>query len=283
MSECTTIKSNQVAYLREHKLEALEWLKNRWLSAGIESGDILLTHSNIIRTLGTLKRNGFEPSAEIILESFIQSVGEKGTLLFPLFNYDFTRGVTFDIRTTKSQMGALTEAARNHPNAVRTGHPIYSFCAIGEHAIKFEGLDNISGYGADSPFGILRELDGKIAVLDIVENDSMTFHHYVEEMMLVTYRYFKYFKADYIDSDGLKTRKSYSIYVRDLEKKVETNLEPIGNKLWEASIYKGDLPHTETGLRIARANDVYDFVSSVIIEGNALGNLYQIGEQNDWQ
>jgi len=258
-------------------MHAVELLKKRWLSAGVESGDTLLLHSNIIRTLRILKRNGYEPSVDIILESFIQSVGKKGTVLFPLFNFDFTSGVTFDIRTTKSQMGALTEAARNHPDAVRTGHPIYSFCAIGEHASKFDGLDNVSGYGADSPFAMLRELDGKIAVLDIVENGSMTFHHHVEEMMLVTYRYMKYFEADYIDICGFKTRKAYSIYVRDLEKKVETNVEPIGNKLWEASIYKGNLPNTETGLRIARANDVYDFVSSVITEGNALGNLYRIG------
>ena len=256
-------------------MDGIEWLKSRWLSAGIESGDVVLLHSNILRTLGLLKRNSFQPSVDVILESFIQAVGKNGTLLFPVFNFDFTSGVTFDIRSTKSHMGALTEAARNHPNAERTGHPIYSFCAIGALAYKFKEVDNVSGYGVDSPFGILRELDGKIAILDVME---MTFHHHVEEMMSVNYRYMKYFEADYIDRDGLKNRKSYSIYVRDLEKKVETNLEPIGNKLWEASIYKGDLPNTETGLRVARANDVYDFVSSVITEGKALGNLYQIGD-----
>ena len=258
-------------------MNAVNWLKKRWLSAGVEEGDTLLLHSNIMRTLGLLRRNGYEPSVNTILESFIQSVGGQGTLVFPLFNFDFTSGVQFDIRTSKSHMGALTEEARNHPNAVRTGHPIYSFCAIGKHANKFEGLDNVSGYGADSPFAMLRELDGKIAVLDIIENGSMTFHHHVEEMMLVNYRYMKYFEGDYIDRNGSKTKKSYSIYVRDLDSKVETNLEPIGVKLWEASIYKGDLPNTETGLRIASANEVFEFVSNVIAEGNALGNLYEIG------
>lgn len=258
-------------------MNAVNWLKKRWLSVGIEEGDTLLLHSNIMRTLGVLRRNGYEPSVSAILESFIQSVGEQGTLLFPLFNFDFISGIQFDIRTTKSHMGALTEEARNHPNAVRTGHPVYSFCVIGKHASKFEGLDNVSGYGADSPFAMLRELDGKIAVLDIVENGSMTFHHHVEEMMSVNYRYMKYFEGDYTDSNGMKTKKSYSIYVRDLERKVETNLEPIGAKLWEESIYKGDIPNAETGLRIANANEVFDFVSNVVAEGNALGNLYKIG------
>jgi aminoglycoside 3-N-acetyltransferase len=266
-----------VTDLRGLKVDAIEWLKARWLSAGIESGDVVLLHSNIVRTLGLLKRNGYKPSVDVILESFIQAVDENGTLLFPLFNFDFTSGVTFDVRTTKSHMGALTEAARNHPEAVRTGHPIYSFCAIGALANKFEALDNVSGYGVDSPFGMLRELDGKVVVLDIIENNSMTFHHHVEEMMLVSYRYMKNFKADYVDQSGYKKEKSYSIYVRDLDKNVETELEPIGEKLWEASIYKGDRPNNETGLRVARANAIFDYVSKVIAQGNALGNLYKIG------
>ena len=205
-------------------MEAIEWLKSRWLSSGIQSGDIVLLHSNVMRTLGLLKRNGFQPSVGIILESFIQAVGNNGTLLFPLFNFEFTSGVTFDMRSTKSHMGSLTEEARNYPNSVRTGHPIYSFCAIGAFAYKFKGVDNVSGYGIDSPFGIIRELDGKIAVLDIVENNSMTFHHHVEEMMSVSYRYMKNFTGDYIDLDGNKLEKTYSIYVRNLNEKVQTEL-----------------------------------------------------------
>jgi aminoglycoside 3-N-acetyltransferase len=259
---------------RGHKVDATQWLKSRWLSSGIESGDVVLLHSNIVRTMGLLKRNGFQPLVHTIMESFIQAVGKDGTLLFPLFNFDFTDGITFDINTTKSHMGALTEAARNHPDAIRTGHPIYSFCAIGALAYKFKGVDNVSGYGADSPFGILRELDGKIAILDVTE---MTFHHHVEEMMSVSYRYMKNFTGNYINFDGSKVEKTYSIYVRDLDKRVETELEPIGKKLWEASIYKGDYPNIETGLRTANANAVFDYVSNVISCGDALGNLYKIG------
>ena len=75
--------------LRELKMDAVEWLKSRWLSIGIESGDTFLLHSNIIRTLGILKRNCYEPSVDIILESFIQAVGEKGTILIPLWDSSF--------------------------------------------------------------------------------------------------------------------------------------------------------------------------------------------------
>ena len=80
----------------------------------------------------------------------------------PLFNFDFTKGVPFDIRTSESQMGALTEIGRKFNGAVRTGHPIYSFAVIGYKASEFKGIDNVGGYAEDSPFGVLKKLNGKI-------------------------------------------------------------------------------------------------------------------------
>ncbi len=106
-------------------------------------------------------------------------------------------------------MGALTEAGRAHPDAVRTEHPIYSFAVIGKEASRFRDLRNFSGYGPDSPFAVLRALDGKVAILDLVDQDSMTFYHHVEEMHDVPYRHHKTFTADYIDWDGKTTRRTF--------------------------------------------------------------------------
>ncbi|TDA70079.1 MAG: hypothetical protein D9V47_03140 [Clostridia bacterium] len=61
------------------------------------------------------------------------------------------------------------------------GHPIYSFAVIGALSERFHGVDNFSGNGAGSPFGILCELDGKIAVLDLDDQNSMTFYHHIEQ------------------------------------------------------------------------------------------------------
>ena len=122
--------------------------------------------------------------------------------MLPLFNFDFPTTKVFDIRHTPSQMGALTEVARKRPDVVRTGHPIYSFAIFGKEKNKFNGLVNESGYGENSPFGILHKIDGKIASLDLEDQNSMTFYHYIEESMNVSYRYFKNFSGTYIDSCG---------------------------------------------------------------------------------
>jgi len=46
----------------------------------------------------------------IILDSFDLVVGSSGTLLLPLFNLDSAKGISFDLKYSPSQMGALTEA-----------------------------------------------------------------------------------------------------------------------------------------------------------------------------
>lgn len=245
-------------------------LAQNWRKCGINPGDVILIHSSLKRTLQT-----YNTTPQAVLESFLEAVGLNGTVLFPLFNFDFTKGVPFDIRSTPSQMGALTEAARLHPHAVRSGHPIYSFAIIGAQAEKFN-VDNFSGYGPDSPFAILRQLDGKIAVVDLDDQNSMTFYHYIEEMHEVPYRFHKTFTGLYTDANGVTSERTYGLFVRDLDKGVMTDVNPMGEIPWEKGLYHGDQPKQGIGLRTISANAMYDAVSEVIKAGRARGLLYSI-------
>jgi aminoglycoside 3-N-acetyltransferase len=247
-----------------------------WAESGIEKGDTVLIHSSLQRTIRRYGTQGMDISPEMVLDSFLEAVGPSGTILLPLFNFDFAKGIPFDIRRTPSRMGALTEAGRVHPGAVRTGHPIYSFAAIGAKAERFRGVDNFSGYGEDSPFALLRELDGKIAVLDLADQDSVTFYHHVEEMHKVPYRYHKTFSGNYRDQCGKTAVRSYGLFVRDLEQGVLTHVNPAGELLWERGLYKGCRPREGSGLRVISARKMFDFVSSIILSGRAKGLLYAI-------
>ena len=259
----------------------MESLKNKWVRSGVQAGDTLLVHSNIKRTLVEARREGLQITPMDILESFLEALGPQGTLLLPLFNFDFTTGLGFDLRTTPSQMGALTEAGRVYPGAVRTGHPLYSFAVIGHHAPLFQHIDNESGYGKDSPFALLHALDGKIAVLDLDDQASMTFYHYVEEMLGVDYRYFKAFTGPYTLWDGTTQNKTYTLFVRDLAKGVLTHVNPAGELLWDAGHYHGSRPKQDTGLRVVGAKTMFDFVAHLIAEGKAFGTLYTTQEYED--
>lgn len=256
--------------------ETVEALAADWRSAGVEEGDTLLVHSSLSRTLRRVVKMGGKADPSIIVRSFLHALGDEGTLIAPLFNFEFTQGVPFDIRESKSAMGSFTEAVRKWPGAVRTGHPIYSFAVVGKNANLFVGVENFSGYGSDSPFAIIHKLGGKIGVIDLPDQHSMTFYHYVEEANSVPYRYHKTFTGDYTGMDGTKDQKTFGLFVRDIEKGVLTKVDPMGEILWEKGLYKGDRPGTGCGFRVISAAPLFSEVSKVISEGSAKGILYDI-------
>lgn len=248
-------------------------LMQNWKNCGICKGDTVLLHSKTVRIL----MKNIHLDIPTLLQSFLELLSDKGTLLLPLFNFEFTKGVGFDIRTTPSQMGVLTEYARKAPNFIRTKHPVYSFAVCGKYALEFEKLENKSAYAQNSPFGLLKEMDGKIAVLDLPDQHSMTFYHHIEECLNVPYRFHKEFTANYTDKEGKTELRTYEIFVRNLEQKIETFCDPMGELLWKAKIYQGERANTNCGLRVAKAREVFKFVAKIIQDGKALGTLYKHG------
>lgn len=259
----------------------LDILSEQWKQAGLQQGDTVLLHSNCVRTVKIFMKKGYVVDPNLLLDSFLRALGPSGTLLLPLFNFDFTTGVPFDIRNTPSHMGAITEAGRLHSSAVRTGHPIYSFAAIGHRAEEFRDVNNFSGYGINSPFGILREMDGKIAVLDLPDQNSMTFYHHIEEMNDVNYRYHKTFSGKYTDGLGKSEYRTYGLFVRKIEEGVLTDVYSAEKLMWQNGLYEGFKPNDGSGLRLTSARKMFDFISTIIESGNAKGTLYRIEGEND--
>lgn len=265
--------------LNTNKMEdkIIDALISQWNRCGIEKGDLILVHSSLKRLLLKIKDEfGTIATPELIYNSLIKTLGEEGTLVLPLYNFDFPNTQYFNFNETPSQMGALTEIGRIQKDAIRTGHPIYSFSVIGKLSNEFKGIDNTSGYGPDSPFGKLKELNGKIAVIGLSDQNSMTSYHFVEEQNLVEYRYFKDFTGTYIDKKNNKQIKTYSLFVRNLEKGVKTDVNRMMDKLWEIGAYKGDKYNEGYGMRTINFNDLFNETDKVIKSGNAINFLYSI-------
>ena len=223
-------------------------------SLGVEAGDTLLVHSSY-KSLG-----GVEGGPQAVLDALLATLGEEGTLLMPTFNFDFCKGAPWDVRETPSKMGYMTNLARLDPRAKRVFHPIYSFAVIGKYADDFAKINDKSSYGANSAFARLRELDGKIMVIGLSYNDSMTFFHHIEEMEGVDYRYLKTFTGQITDWEGNTYEDSYQMLVRDLDKGVKTMVDPMGALLEEAGIIKAK-KIGEADVKLMKANEVYEFTA----------------------
>jgi aminoglycoside 3-N-acetyltransferase len=247
----------------------LENLITEFKSIGLQPGDTLLLHSSY-KSLG-----GVEGGPQTVIDALLEVLGAEGTLIMPTFNFDFCKGEPWDLRSTPSHMGAMTNMVRTHPEAKRIFHPIYSFAILGKHAEFLTQERYKSSYGPNSLFAKLRQLDGKIMVVGLRYTDSMTFFHHVEEMEGVDYRYMKEFTGMVTDENGNTYEDTFSMLVRDLEKGVITEVDPMGELMEEAGVITVQ-KIGEAKVCLMKANEVYEFTAREMRRDPKL--LYQVDE-----
>lgn len=221
---------------------------------GVEEGDTLLVHSSY-KSFGEV-----DGGPQAVIRALEAALGHRGTLIMPTFNFDFNKGVPWDVRSTPSKMGILTELVRKDPRAKRVFHPFYSFAILGEHAEVLGSLRYKSAYERDSVFGKLRDLDGKIMVIGLSYNDSMTFFHHIEQMEGVDYRFLKKFTGEVTDENGNIYTDTFEMLVRDIDKGVKTMVDPMGALLEQAGVIKS-AKIGEADVKLMKANEVYEFTA----------------------
>ena len=88
----------------------IQKIKHGLCNIGVSKGDIVYIASDITLLLKIARQNyGVKSKADIhafmdrLTNVFQDSVGEKGTLLFPVFTWEFCRGNIFDINKVGEQ------------------------------------------------------------------------------------------------------------------------------------------------------------------------------------
>ena len=221
---------------------------------GVQEGDTLLVHSSY-KSFGEV-----DGGPQTVIRALEAALGPEGTLIMPTFNFDFNKGVPWDVRTTPSRMGVLTELVRKDPRAKRVFHPFYSFAILGRRAEMLGSLRYKSSYERNSVFGKLRDLDGKIMVVGLSYNDSMTFFHHIEQMEGVDYRFLKQFTGEVTDENGHTYTDTFEMLVRDVDRGVMTMVDPMGKLMEGAGVIKS-ARIGEADVRLMKANEVYEFTA----------------------
>jgi len=218
------IKSQEISF--GGSMITKQFLQVNFRELGMGEGDTIFVHSSY-STLGKAP-GGMEGGPQAVIDAILEVIGPLGTLIMPTFNYDFLKGTPWDIRTTPSQMGVLTEIVRNDPRAKRMLHPIYSMAAIGRHADELTSHRSNDCFGETTIFSKFREWDAKILILGLAYSKSITFLHHCEQMAGVDYRFLKEFKGIAIDQQGKPDEVTYTMFVRDVDRGVVLDFEPIG-------------------------------------------------------
>jgi aminoglycoside N3'-acetyltransferase len=112
-------------------------------------------------------------------------------------------------------------------------------------------------------------------VIGLAYNDSMTFFHHVEEMEGCGYRYMKTFTGPYVDAAGNRSERTVTMFVRDVDRGVETMVDPMGDLLAGLSVIR-TRRIGEATVRLMRAREVYDETARRLTDEPGL--LYRIAE-----
>lgn len=221
----------------------------------INSGDMVYLISDVLELAKIARLHGEKFNPHVFLDSLIERVGPKGTILVPTFNWDFCDGKTYDYYKTMGKTGALGNAALKHEKFERTQHPIYSFAVYGDKREELVAIDQEDCFGEKTVFDYLYKNQAKALVIGLNALEGLTMVHYVEQLMGVPYRYFKEFTGEYIDRFGNKQKKKARMYVRDLEIDPQENMEHLSQILEDLNISNtkiiNDVPFRTVYLRQA--------------------------------
>ena len=169
---------------------------------GLPAGGAVMVHS-ALSSFGEVAGG-----AETVIAALLQAIGPEGTLLMPAMAW----GGLFQVDSSPSRVGLITETFRSHPGAIRSLHPTHSVTGLGPLAETLiqSHLDQPTAIGMESPWGRLAQRDDGYILFLGVDQDRNTLLHVAEEM--VGSVYLNTIAREYVDTDGRQQRKVLEQY-----------------------------------------------------------------------
>ena len=152
---------------------------------GVRPGDDLLVHSSL-SSLGFV-----EGGASAVCEALVRAVSPGGTVCCPTITGSRSYSPSNPPRFSPEDpcwTGAIPEAMRHRPDAVRSLHPTHSVACVGPRARELTAGHELSETpcGEDSPYMRLARSGGRILFIGCDFSSNTTLHS-VEELAGVGY------------------------------------------------------------------------------------------------
>jgi len=245
----------------------------------LKKGDDIWISSELIKLVLSLKCKKIKFDGNELIDAFQKVVGPKGTILIPVFSFEFSNKKHFDILKTKGITGALGNLALQRNDFKRTKHPMHSFAVWGNDQDYLTSLDNKNSFGVDSPFGYCVGNHVKQVILGTDYVHAMTFIHYAEVTCNVPYRFTKNFTGEYVTESGDIKISTYEYAARKLDIEPEEVFNKMGKILEiEGASKKIDIDGLECYL-IDLAQS-YPIICKDILE-NKCTNIYDFNIPRD--
>ena len=219
----------------------------------IKKGDNILIHSN---SAGILQFGSNKKNLKILFQVLKKKIGDKGTIVFPCYNYSILKSKLLIWSNLRSEVGLLSDFMIKNKSFTRTKNPVFSHIVYGKLKKKLLNSNNLTAFANDNNF-FQKIIDHKFKILGFCcPLNKMTLLHYIECQSKVPYRFCKKFKL------RIREQKKYKSVVYKYfvgKKKVNYSIkEPKVRKLltYEKKVIFSKLGKFECW--ITRSNQVYN-------------------------
>jgi aminoglycoside 3-N-acetyltransferase len=167
----------------------------------------------------SFKSIGLKYDVTEFIKVMIDVIGEDGTLTMPAFTFQFNQEKYFNPAISPCGTGIVPETFRKMTisglKVQRNLNPMQSIVSWGKHSDQYINALCETTFGKNSAFELLLNNNATLMLLGCDYN-KITFYHYLEELLLVPYRYWKTFEG-IIENNGVKNDIKYKMYVRELQ------------------------------------------------------------------
>lgn len=245
----------------------------------IKNGENIWFSSEIIRLALIFRQNGEILNVDDLIDEIIERLGKDGTLMIPVFSYEFSNEGTYDYLHTRGTAGAVGNKVLARKDFKRTKHPIHSFAVWGKDKDMLCEMDNKHSFGLDSPFEYCRKNEVRQIMLGTDYAHALTMVHFCESVCNVPYRFTKIFTGEYTDEFGETKVRSYDYAARDRSIKTINKFNEMGRILEEAgasvkSMFYGCPCYS------VQLNRAYDLICNDIL-CNKCQNIYDFDVDRD--
>ncbi len=155
-------------------------------------------------------------SRNAILSTILDTILSTGVddILFPTFTFSFINHEDYNVRTSKTLMGALNDYARKDSRGLRSIDPIMSHVHFGKNRTLITDIGK-SSCGENSTYHKIEQQDDVLFLFfGIHPSLCFTYSHFIEERLKVPYRYMQSFDGNIIDYHGERYSDTYELFVR---------------------------------------------------------------------
>ena len=171
------------AWVRRFRAYDAHALRAQLVKMGIREGDTILLHS------AYRPANGFIGTPQALIQALLSLLGDSGTLAMMSMPYTtstkeyLSSGACFDVRSTPSKMGIVTEVFRRSgaQRSLSATHPILAVGAKSSWLLDGHS-DCLYPCGPGSPLERMLQDRGKMVFFDL-PFIGFTFFHYIEHRL----------------------------------------------------------------------------------------------------